>query len=442
MNIGIDATALYGRYNGVEYALWNLLCALNVVDEENRYTIYIPRDGPPPEHLRAFGARWRWTRLPFYGREKARRIWWQQAQLPARLLRDGCDLLHAPTYVAPLAAPVPVVLTVYDLIALRQPQFATRLNRLHYAMLLRRSIERAHRIIVPSEAVQREVARCVPAAASRTRLIPLGVEPAFFAAPDANRQNEVRALYKLPPRYLLFVGNFEPKKNLANVLHALRELPDAPPLVLAGGGRAWRSYDAASSQAAAPGAVTSAAGTVAPHESDANGDTTESPGTTTDAKDLAGEGAAQTSAPQTAEAQAQATQSALHNSSSAVRAFSIGYVRRRDLPVLYAMCEAFVFPSLAEGFGLPVLEALASGAPVVTSNRVPLPGLERVAALCDPLDPHAIAEAIRRTLREVDWEKQREATTGDGLRDRARRYAEPFTWRAAAALTLDVYRNV
>ena len=74
MNIGVDATALYGRYGGVEYSIWNLLSALNVVDLENRYTIYIPLDGPPAARCEAFSTRFHWVRLPFRGEEKARRV--------------------------------------------------------------------------------------------------------------------------------------------------------------------------------------------------------------------------------------------------------------------------------------------------------------------------------------------------------------------------------
>ncbi|MDQ3813848.1 MAG: glycosyltransferase, partial [Armatimonadota bacterium] len=196
MNIGVDATALYGTYGGVEYALWNLLCALGAVDEENHYTVYIPHDGPPPDHLTEFKSTWRWVRLPFTGGHKARRIFWQQAQLPRQLRRDGCDILHAPTYVSPLAASVPVVLTVYDLIALSHPEFATRLNRLHYGAMLPRCIARATRIIVPTEPVRQELIRRVPSAAERARVVPLGLEPIFLADHSAEAQREVRDRYE------------------------------------------------------------------------------------------------------------------------------------------------------------------------------------------------------------------------------------------------------
>ena len=363
MRIGVDATALYGCYGGVEYSLWNLLCALHAERSDNEYSVFIPGDGPPLEHLRAFNSRWRWIRLPFRGEEKLRRIFWQQCVLPGQLLRERCDVLHAPTYVAPLNTPVPVALTVYDLIAIAQPQFATPLNRRHYGLMLPQSISRATRIVVPSEKVKNEIAARFPDASERTHVISLGVEPIFFQEQSPAISDEVRVRYDLPEKYLLFVGNFEPKKNLGNVLRALESIPDAPPLVVAGGMRAWPQCEM--------------------------------------------------------------------KSNGLVR--TIGYVARRDLPALYGQCEAFLFPSLAEGFGLPVLEALACGAPVITSEAVPLPGLENAALLCDADQPDSIAAALQSLLGNVD-ERARLAKAG-------RDYARPFTWRRAAKQTLEVYRE-
>jgi glycosyltransferase involved in cell wall biosynthesis len=273
-------------------------------------------------------------------------------------------------------SPVPIVLTVYDLIALTHPPFATRLNRVHYRTLLPGSIERARRVIVPSQHVQEEIARCVPSAASRTRVVPLALEPAFLTTYDEVQKEAVRQRYGLPERFVLFVGNFEPKKNLRNVLQAFRDVPEAPPLVLAGGGRAWNTYELQHELQQAGGAV---------------------------------------------------------NSASALRVLSIGYVQRRDLPVLYQLCEAFIFPSLAEGFGLPVLEALACGATVITSTRVPLPRLDEVAMVSDPLDVGAISHNLRRAVTEPELRRE--------LGRKGREYAQPFTWRRAAAQTLDVYRE-
>lgn len=359
MRIGIDATALYGRYGGVEYALWNLLVGLHAEDAHGEYVLYIPRDGPPPARLQKFNARWQWKRLPFCGAQKLRRIFWQQKILPAQLLKDRCDILHAPTYIAPWSTPIPTLLTVYDLIALSHPQFATAPNRLHYGALLPRSIQKAARVIAPTRAVAQEIETRFPNA--KVSVVPLGLEPIFFEPPPTLDMTRVRARYNLPEKYLLFVGNFEPKKNLQTLLAALDFLPDAPPLVIAGGNRAWRG----------------------------------------------------------------------HNAGSTPKAKTIGYVARADLPALYSGSSAFVFPSLAEGFGLPVLEALACGTPVVTSAHVPLPDLEKVARICDPQNAAEIAAAINRASENKSETAQ--------LVSAGKEYARAFTWRRAASETMAIY---
>ena len=364
MHIALDGTALYGRYGGVAYALWNLLSALRDEDAKNFYTVFVPRDGPSAAQLQRFDARFRFVRLPFCGGARLRRIIWQQLQLPRVLARGKYDVFHAPTYIAPLLCKTPLVLTVYDLIALDKPGFATRSNRLHYGALLAPSMRRARRIIAPSPLVRDAILRHGFAAENRVRVIAPGVEAAFFRADD-EAKNWVRARYRLPEKYLLFVGNFEPKKNLEMLLRVLRDVPDAPPLVLAGGSRAWKN-----------------------------------------------------------EARVLANNSRVRN---------IGYVARRELPALYAACEAFVFPSLAEGFGLPVLEALASGAPTLASTRVPIPGLENAALLCNPDDARDLSSQLRRVLSDETLRAE--------LRAAGLELARTFSWRRAARETLQLYRE-
>ena len=171
--------------------------------------------------------------------------------------------------------------------------------------------------------------------------------------------DEVRKRYDLPEKYLLFVGNFEPKKNLANLLRALNTLPDAPTLIVSGGMRAWPDSEIENAKIE--------------NSENEQRDSEHCNSEHCDSEQSSGEKT---------------------NDGSTPRVRGIGYVARRDLPALYAQCEAFVFPSLAEGFGLPVLEALACGASVVTSAAVPLPNLSEAAIICEPHSPASIASAI------------------------------------------------
>ena len=362
MHIGIDATALYGDYNGVERALWNLLCALNEIESRNFFSLWIPRDGPKPKELDRFGARWRFHRLGFDGNNKARRIAWQQTQLPQCLKRENCDVLFAPTYVAPLACPIPFVLCVYDLIALYQPHFATRANRLHYRAVLPASLRRAARVVVPSEAVARDVRRY--AKTEKIRVVAPGIEDIFFREIPLNEQAAARLKWNLPERYVLFVGNREPKKNLPRLLQALEVLEarrEVPPLVIVGEARAW-------------------------------GEELEVP--------------------------------------RGVLVRRLGYVPRADLPLLMSGCAAFVFPSLAEGFGLPVLEALACGAPVVASTCVPIANLKNAALLCEAESVESIANAVEQLLANENL--------ANDLSRRARVFAAQFSLARSAQTMLRI----
>ena len=358
MRIVFDATALHGtngQRGGIENALWETFARLRAIDGRHFYLACIAADTavdwPSDE-------RWRWHRLPFSGDRKLRRIAWQQCELPRLLRQTDADLLHAWNYVMPLATNVPTILTVQDLIALDNPAYARRANRAHYRAIMPRSLKRAARVVVTTEQTKRAVLRRAPHA--DVRVIPLGVEPEFTGEIAPLEIETVRRKYDLPAKFLFFLGNFEPKKNLPNLLRALQWLPAAPPLVIAGGIAPW------------PGADELLRG---------------------------------------------------------VR--QLGFVPRGDVAALLGACEIFCFPSLCEGFGLPALEALAVGAPVVASSAVPLPDLQRVALCPDPRSPREIADAIARLLKDNELRARMSAA--------GRRYARGFSWDAAARATLDLY---
>ena len=358
MRIVFDATALHGtdgQRGGIETALWETFAHLRAMDGRNFYLACIAADTRVDW---ASDERWQWLRLPFNGDQKLRRIAWQQFELPRLLRRTGADLLHCWNYVMPLATSVPTILTIQDLIALDNPAYARRANRAHYRAVMPQSLKRAARVVVTTERTKRAVLRRAPHA--DVRVIPLGVESEWTREIAPAEIESVRRKYDLPAKFLFFLGNFEPKKNLPNLLRALKLLPDAPPLVLAGGIAPWPGND-----------------------------------------------------------------ELLHG----VR--QLGFVPRGDVAALLAACEIFCFPSLCEGFGLPVLEALACGAPVVASNAVPLPDLARAALCPDPRAPRQIADAISRLLSDQSL-RQRFRATG-------REYARDFTWERAARATLDLY---
>jgi len=366
MRIGIDATALYGRYGGVQYALWNLLYALSRENNAHQYIVFVPSDGPPPRLRQMMNAQWQWRFLPFPGSARMQRILWQQTQLPALLQKENCDLLYAPTYVSPARISIPVVLTVYDLIALKHPQFATVANRMHYRLLMSPSLKGAARIAVPSEAVRLDINHYFGSSiAAKTHIVPLGLEPFFRQTIDVAEKEAVRRHYQLPQKYFLFIGNKEPKKNLSALIDAYLQLqarlPHAPPLVVAGGTRPWKNQH------------------IPPH-------------------------------------------SHIHQT---------GYVRRRHLPALYAASMGFIFPTLAEGFGLPVLEALASGAPVITTRAVPICGVSKCVQMVNAHSAPQIAAAMEELLINPQLRKRAEEV--------GPQFAGTFTWQRTAREMLQLF---
>ncbi|MGZ4673857.1 MAG: glycosyltransferase family 4 protein [Ilumatobacteraceae bacterium] len=266
------------------------------------------------------------------------------------------DVAHATT-VIPCATDAPLVVTVHDLAFLHDPSQFTRRGNSIFRRSLDRIRRRADLVLCSSRATMDD---CVGAgvAADRLRLVPLGVES---SRADAMETARVRALYRLPERYLLFVGTVEPRKNLRGLVEAVGRLDDPLPLVAAGSD-GWGDIDIPS-----------------------GGD---------------------------------------------IR--FVGFVPAADLGGLYAGAEVFCYPSEREGYGLPVLEAMAQGTPVVTSRGTATEEAAGGAAvLVDPLDPDDIARGITeaRSLRGPLSEKGLER-------------ADKASWSETARLTAEAYREL
>lgn len=339
MRIAFNGMLLARQVAGVQTAIANLASALARHGQAD-YTFYLPASAPallPPSPR----CRVRRCRVP--ARVRGLRILWEQLWLPRLARRDGADLLHAPGYVAPLAARLPVVITVYDLIALLHPEWCTRANAAHFRLLLPPSVRKAAGIIVPSAVSGRDLAARFPAAAARTRVIPLAVGDAFHAASGLTQEHLAarRAALGLPERFILFVGQLEPKKNVPTLLRAFRTLRDAglPHRLVLAGHRGW-GWPAVERTLAELGLAEAVVVT--------------------------------------------------------------GRVADADLPALYRLAELFVFPSLYEGFGLPPVEAMACGVPTIVSDRGSLPEVAGDAArIVDPTDAAALARALHDLLTDA-----------------------------------------
>jgi alpha-1,3-rhamnosyl/mannosyltransferase len=295
--------------------------------------------------------------------------------------RAGADLYHAPHYPLPVRLPAPTVVTVHDLIHLLFPQFLPTgprglLARIYAQRMLRSSARRARRIITPSQSTADDLQSRLRVPAEKIRVIPNGVHASFARSqPEAEVARTLAELQVHQP-FVLFVANPKPHKNFDRLLEAYA---------------LWQSAES-SSQLALPRLV--CVGARPPERQKLTDLFANDPNTQI-----------------------------------------LGYVDDATLAHLYAACEMFVFPSLYEGFGLPVLEAMAAGAPVITSTTSSLPEVAGDAALLvDPHDATALAHAMQRLHADPDLRAE--------LQRRGRRRAAAHSWATAAAATLAVYEEV
>jgi glycosyltransferase involved in cell wall biosynthesis len=378
MRVGLDATPLLGPRTGVGRYVAGLVEALAelpggepeelaLVPFTWRGTADLPRVAPAAPRLRV-GRR----RVPA---RLLRATWAAVAFPPVEWLAGPVDVFHATNFVAPPARRAATVVTIHDLTYLRHPEMVTAASA-RYRDLVPRALRRGATVCTPTAAVGAEVADAYRLPPERLVVTPLGVGPAWRAATPP--EPAWLAANGLPERYLLFVGNREPRKNLPTLLAAYREL-------LAG---------------RVPGAGGGSGGPVPPL-------VLVGPAGWGEALDLAGLPA------------------------EAVR--TPGYLPEEDLARVVAGAAALVFPSWYEGFGLPALEALACGTPVVATD---LPALREVlgdqAELVPPGDAAALADALARVLDDPGGEPARTAR-------RAR--AAAFTWAACARATLSAYHR-
>jgi glycosyltransferase involved in cell wall biosynthesis len=301
---------------------------------------------------------------------------WMHLALPLRVWRDRVDVFHAPAYTVPLALPCPSVLTVHDLTIVKFPEwFDHPWFRVYARAMLPILVRRVARVVTVSQFSKRDLMKCYGLPDEKIRVIPNAVDHRLFHVrydPQAVRAAVQR--FGIGGEYILSVGTLEPRKNLTRLVQAFARLRargvDDHRLVVVGE-KGWK-YEA----------IFEAVRTLG----------------------LEGE----------------------------VR--FLGRVPQSDLPLLYRGAALFAYPSLYEGFGLPVLEAMACGCPVVCSDRSAMPEVGGPAAiLVDPEDPEALAGAMSQVLGD--------RSLADAMRARGRTWAAEFHWEKAARALLALYEE-
>ncbi|MFN7914227.1 MAG: glycosyltransferase family 1 protein [Vicinamibacterales bacterium] len=300
----------------------------------------------------------------------------EQVKVPLALRREGVDLFHAPHYVLPPLVHCRSVVTIHDCIHLMFPQYLPNRAALTYARTsMAMAASRATRVLTVSETSKADIMKFFGTEPSKIDVIYNAYDERFGVEPVEEDVVRVRERYQLHDEFVLYAGNVKPHKNLERLIDAFQIVRmrglDHLKLVMIG--------DDISKYAALRRAV---------HRYQ------------------------------------------LHNY---VR--FLGYLPEHTLAVMYRLAGVFVFPSLYEGFGLPPLEAMASGTPVVTSNISSLPEVAGDAAqLVDPYDPEAIADGIYRVLTDVDLRRD--------LRRRGLARARQFSWGASVRRVREIYGEV
>jgi len=283
------------------------------------------------------------------------------------------DLLHALAFVTPLLSPCPAVVTVYDLSFLLYPESFKRFKRFYLGTFTRLSARKARRIITISESTKRDVVRLLGVSPEKVEVVYCGIDDAFHPLAE-DQAAALRSKRGLPERFVLFVGTIEPRKNIGRLIEAYARLRSASSRgvkLVIGGAKGWLYEDVFAR-----------------------------------VEELGLEG----------------------------QVMFPGYIPASELPLWYNAAELFVYPSLYEGFGLPPLEAMACGTPVITANTSSLPEVVGEAGLTvDPLDVEGLAEAMRRVLGNEALQQE--------MRERGLQRAKGFSWMKTAQETMQVYKR-
>jgi len=299
------------------------------------------------------------------------RIPWEQLLAPLLLRLGRADVYHGVLNVVPLLCPVPSVVTIHDLSAFLFPQTFRRVNRVYTQWAIRVACRRATRILAVSEATKSELVRWLGVAPERV-VVTYDACEERFAPSDPTAIEAFRRRAGLPERFILFVSTLEPRKNVPTLLDAYARIAASTdaPLII-GGSKGWL-YEPIFAKVEALGL------------------------------------------------------------SDRVR--FVGFIDGADLPLWYAAATVFTLPSLYEGFGMPLLEAMACGTPVVTTTSSSLPEVVGDAGLTvSPTDADALGAALLRALTDADLRAE--------MRERGLRQARRFSWRATAEQTLATYQD-
>ena len=372
LRIGIEVQRIFReKKHGMEVVALELIREIQKIDQHNEYILYARKD--VDEKCLSETANFKIKSLP-----ASSYFTWEQFTLPAEVKKDNLDFLHSTCNTSALRLPVPMMLTLHDIIYLEKTDFKgtayQNFGNLYRRFVVPKIVDKSKLIITVSNFERNVILNKLNLPEQKVKVIYNAVSPKFNTNYAPERLTEFREAHQLPLDFILFLGNTAPKKNTVNVIKAYAaykaEVPDGLPMVIL-------DYD----------------------------------------KNLV------------FELLAKLGQQHLEKDF-----LFPGYIASEEMPLLYNISRLFLYPSLRESFGLPLLEAMACGVPVITANTSSMPEVAADAALfVDPLDYHHIKDQMIKILNDSELAVQ--------LKEKGLRRAAEFTWKAAATQLLALYNT-
>lgn len=373
LRIGIDYTAALKQGGGIGRYTRGLITTLAQLDQRNQYTLMATRDAPG-DGLVFFNDYPNFAARRFPLAERWMTIGWHRFKLPVPVdwFTNRLDLFHSPNFILPPTRRAKTLLTVHDLSFIRHPQGAIGKLRRWLEKVVPDSLARADHVLADSYSTKFDLTDIYAVPADKITVVGAGVESRFAPVTNAAALARVRQKYALPDRFVLGLGTLEPRKNFTGLIDAFGRsaLRETHHLVIAGG-KGWLYDDIFAAAAASP---------------------------------------------------------------AAERIHFAGFAADADLPALYSLADIFAYPSHYEGFGIPVIEAMACGTPVVCANNSSLPEVAGQAALqVTATDTVALVAALEQL--GIDYSLR------ERLVDAGFEQARKFNWPAAAQRLLAVYQR-
>lgn len=376
MRIAINTLSLNKTKAGMGNYIINLVNNLAHIDKKNEYHVFVSENNKHFFNIKQ--GNFKIINIGRIIRINLARLVWEQVFLPAYVKRHKIDVLHSPGFVIPFLSKAKNVLTIADMTFINYPKVHTIVKRAYFGLFMPYSMRKADRIISISGSTKRDALKLININPDKIEVTHLAPEEGFRVIDRKKAESRIKLDYKIYSPFILFVGMIEPRKNLIRVLNSFSELKKGlkkekfPHKLVIVGKKGWKYR-----------------------------------------------GIFET----------------VERLSLKKDVVFTGYIPDADLAMFYNAADIFVYPCLYEGFGLPILEAMACGCPVITSDVSSMPEVAGNAALLvNPKDAHKISSAIGRLIKD---RKLREDMIKKGLKR-----SREFSWRRCARETLKAYEEV